>query len=296
MINEFGIPQDETSDPYAEELVGKTRTFKTPRQQVRLVKRVKKKIEKKGRKERIKKSQTRYDKSQELIRKAKGRISKPKQPKFSKALLGLTKSFMPDGAEFESVSQTGGKKRVKYGRGRPTGTYKKRYVPGYGVVEVPTHIYNRMMAEAKAKSRLAAAKRQAQYQQQMEAEQIAMSQDPRFQSSGEDAWADSEDMEHEENLARVKQQQVMQEQMRRQGQMQPSLLRRGVRGVAERAKLSLMGSGRERFTEQPIDPYARPQINKDLHRPREPRVSAIGGKTQLFGRGQTIMNQRNEIF
>jgi len=87
--------------------------------------------------------------------------------------------------------------------------------------------------------------------------------------------------------------------MQMQRQAQPSLLNRGVRGVIERAGsgISLMGSQRERFggqfqTQEPS--YARPQLDTTLHRPREPKVSILGGKANLFS-NQNLMNQGNEI-
>jgi len=59
-----------------------------------------------------------------------------------------------------------------------------------------------MMSEVKAKRRLAEAQRQANVQQQYEAEQIAMAQDPRFQP--QDAFLESPDMEHEQEVMQAK--------------------------------------------------------------------------------------------
>lgn len=297
----------------AEELVKKTRTFPTQKQQEAAIKKVEGIFAKEKEdvlKEKIKRSDVRYSKVQEGIRKLKGykteekgRVIKPKQPKFSKAVLGLTKAFLPEGAEdFESTQVGGGKGRVKEGRGRPHGTYKSRYVPGVGVVKVPTHVYNRMMAEAKAKRRLDEAKRLALAQQQMEAEQIAMSQDPRFQPSSEDVWADSEDMEHETRLQTLNQQQALQQQMGgMQGQVQPSLAQRGVRGIVNQVgRITLMGSEREKFRRegrplpQQLDSSGRPQINMEQHRPTNPQISLLGGKSNLFS-NSNLMNQRNEL-
>jgi len=114
-----------------------------------------------------------YKEQQALIKRLKGvPKKKKKKPSFAKGILGLTKEILPSGAEgFESYSQVKGKKTGK--RGRPKGSWKTRYVNGQ-IVKVPTHIYNKMMAEAKAKRRLAEAKRQAMRVQQMEAEQLAM--------------------------------------------------------------------------------------------------------------------------
>ena len=308
----------------AQSLISTTRTSLTQKQQEAATERIKDiwaKEKAEERKEKVKKQAKRYTKVQKGIQKLKGyktdkkgRVIKPKQPKFSKAVMGLTRAFMPDGAD-EGFQSSKSKTVSGRSRGRPPGTFKKRYVEGYGVISVPTKVYNRMMAEVKAKRRLAEAKRQAMYQQQMEAEQIAMTQDPRFQQSSEDAWADSEDMEHEANIERIRQQRLLQQQMQQQGEMQkqaqPSLLQRGVRGVIERAGsgISLMGSERERFQRegqevpQQLDSYGRPQLDMDRHRPRNPGLSLLGGKANLFGSQnreipvkRNIMNQRNELF
>lgn len=321
MINEFGIPglqSPSVEQPYAEKLVKRTRGSLTQKQQLAVTRRVERALKK----EKVKKQAKRYAKVQKGIQKLKGyktgkegRIKKPKQPKFSKAVMGLTKAFMPEGADegFQYLKSSGGKVKSSDGRGRPRGSYKARYIEGYGIVKVPTHIYNRMVSEAKAKRRLAEAKRQALYQQQMEAEALSASQDPRYQQTSEDAWADSEDLEHESNVERIRQQQqLLQQQMATRGveeqprqfdeqSRQPGLVQRGVRGVVERAKLSLMGSERERFQRegkefpQQLDSYGRPQIDPNLHRPREPKLSLLGGKSNLFSK-RNIMNQKNELF
>jgi len=227
------------------------------------------------------------------------RITKKKSAKITRGMRGMMEAFLPAEIATAGVQPKRQGKKPGGGRGRPAGTYKTRYVPGVGAVKVPTHIYNKMMAEAKAKRRLAEAKRQAMYQQAREAEQIAMQTDPRYAPpTAEDIWADEPDMDHETEIARIKQQQLLQQQMQMQRQAQPSLAQRGVRGVVDQVKkISLMGSQRERLggqfqTQEPS--YARPQLDIDRHRPREPRVSILGGKANLFG-NQNLMNQRNEI-
>lgn len=253
-------------------------------------------------------AQARFKKAKTFVQKFERRT---KQPKFSKAVMGLAGAFMPESAGgFQYSQSSSGKVRVKEGRGRPRGTFKQRFVPGYGVVSVPTNIYNRMVAEAKAKRRLAEAKRQAMYQQQYEAEQIAMQQDPRFQQSAEDAWAESEDLDHEANVARIQQQQQFQQQMSMQKQAQPSLIQRGVRGVVDQVgRISLMGTEREQFQRQgreppqQLDPYGRPQIDITRHQPIEPKITLFTSKISPFSKdreivndGRNIMNQRNELF
>jgi len=82
------------------------------------------------------------------------------------------------------ITATGKKKVAGRGRGRPRQTYKTRVLPSGKVVKVPTAMYKKMLKQEKATFRLAQAQRQAMLQQQ--AEQIAMTQDPRFQPSAEE--------------------------------------------------------------------------------------------------------------
>jgi len=311
----------------AQSLIATTRTSLTPKQQASEIKRVEYEWDKEKwakeatRKKDIKESNIKFRKSQAIISRLKGQKYDKKgrkitrrQPKFSRAVMGLTKAFLPDESGYGSSQSSGRNIKSSDGRGRPAGTFKKRYVPGYGVVQVPTNIYNKMISEAKAKRRLAEAQRQALYQQQMEANQIAAQTDPRYQQSSEDAWADSEDMEHESNVARVQQQRLLQQQMQQQTDMQrqaqPSLLQRGVRGIIERRPegISLMGSQREQFQRrgmappQQLEPYGRPQIDPTRHQPIEPKVRLFQGNSNLFNSNRNIpverniMNQRNELF
>jgi len=98
----------------------------------------------------------------------------------------------PKGSIVKALTSTA-KKTGKKGRGRPKETYKVRYVPGVGAVKVPTHIYKKMMAKAKADARLARVQQELAFksqmeQRQMQAEQIAMQQDPRFQAGADDSF------------------------------------------------------------------------------------------------------------
>ena len=213
----------------------------------------------------------------------------------------------------KSLTRPTGKK-AGGGRGRPSGTFKKRFVPGVGIVKVPTHIYKRMLAEAKAKRRLAEAQRQAKFQQQSEAEQIAMQQDPRFQPSQEDAWADSEDVQHESDVQQTRQGILQQQQLQRmqqqvQQEQQPGIVNRAGQMFGN-ARISLMGTDREMQRQlgaegqQPFDPLHRPQV-EPIHRPQlnpdrpkqlNPRVSVTGGKSPMFSRpGPSILSQGNEF-
>ena len=45
-------------------------------------------------------------------------------------------------------------KQKKRGRGRPFGTFKERYVPGKGIVKVPTEVYRRMITQSKVDQRV----------------------------------------------------------------------------------------------------------------------------------------------
>ena len=134
-------------------------------------------------------------------------------------------------------------------RGRPHGTYKTRYVPGYGQVNVPTHIYRKMMSKAKSDRRLAEAKRQAGMQEQYEAEQLAMQQDPRFQPQNEQ-FLEQPDMEHEARVAGIREQELYQKQVEQQSAQQPRPSRfqqigRGVSRVGQGVN-NLMNQMRQR--------------------------------------------------
>jgi hypothetical protein len=100
----------------------------------------------------------------------------PSEKKFTSAARKLINVFSPQGSMVKSLTHSG---QESQGRGRPKGTYKPRYVPGMGFVNVPTSTYNKLMSEYKTKQRLALA--QAQIQQQAIADQQAMQTDGRFQ-------------------------------------------------------------------------------------------------------------------
>ena len=207
----------------------------------------------------------------------------------------------------KTLTQPKGKSK---GRGRPAGTYKVRYVPGVGAVKVPTHIYKRMLAEAKAKRRLAEAQRQAQYQQQYEAEQIAMSQDPRFQPSAEDAWAEGEDMDHQAEVMQTKQRMLQQQYLQQMQQEQQPTTASRAGEMFNRTKLSLMGTDRK--LQQQMLPQQRPQFQQmqrpqvqSLQRPQvqplqrpqlRPQVMVTSGKSPMFSSGgPSILSQGNEF-
>lgn len=212
----------------------------------------------------------------------------------------------PKGGMVRRITAPPSKKVSGRGRGRPRKTYKTRVLPSGKVVKVPTHVYKKMLAQEKAAIRLAQAQRQAIMQQQ--AEEIAMQQDPRYQPTAEDAWADSEDMEHETEVQRIKQQQLLRQQLYQQQQMQqPSPIRRAGE-MFGKARFTLMGGRQQPPVDQPsyarqqypqyakqVQQIQRPQLDMDRHRPVNPQVVVLGGKSPMFGGRGNIMDQRNEF-
>ena len=95
------------------------------------------------------------------------------------------------------------KKKGDRGRGRPRGTYKARVLPSGRVVRVPTAVYKKMLSAEKAQIRL------ARVQRQMEAEQLAMQQDMRYQPGAEEQFLAEPDQLHEMEVARLQQQMEM---------------------------------------------------------------------------------------
>lgn len=166
------------------------------------------------------------------------RITPTKSRKVGRAVTGLLSALVPQEAMAGAVTYVEKGKKGDRGRGRPHGTYKKRYLPDGRIVQVPTHIYRRMLSEYKAKRRLAEAQRQAKIQEQYEAEQIAMSQDPRFQQAQTDEqFLEGEDPTHEARLAEMRQRALMQQQLAQQPQ--PSRFQQ----VTQRAGQLLRGVG-----------------------------------------------------
>jgi len=246
---------------------------------------------------------------QDILKKEKWDSLKEKlgyQPKKSPVDVAISRTarkviskIAPKGSIVKALTSTA-KKTGKKGRGRPKETYKVRYVPGVGAVKVPTHIYKKMMAKAKADARLARVQQELAFksqmeQRQMQAEQIAMQQDPRFQAGADDSFLAEPDQVHEMNVALAQQQAQQQEmeyaQPSRQG---PGVARRFVDGV------SRIGTGISRLggvRQQPqtyVDEYGRPvQMPQQGYQQqrvmptqkgivREPRVTAISEKANLL--------------
>ena len=246
----------------------------------------------------------------ESIEKFKSQFERPQ--KFSSSVKRLDRKVgsqirkvihltSPKGGIVKKLTAPPGKKVKGRGRGRPKQTYKTRVLPSGKVVKVPTHIYNKMLSQEKSAMRLARAQKQALYQQQYEAEQLAMQQDPRFNSTAEGAWANSEDMEHQSRVQEFRQRQNMQGQMLEQQQTQyqrPSIIRRAGE-MFSRSGSSLMGGQQQgspqSFQRRQIQPISRPHIEMDRHRPDNPQVIVAGGKSPMFGNRNNIMTQRNEF-
>lgn len=190
----------------------------------------------------------------------------------------------PSGSIVKAITQVK-KKKGSRGRGRPSGTYKVRYLPSGRAVKVPTHIYKKMLAAEKAQMRLAQAQQMAQVQ--MQADQLAMQQDMRYQPSVEDQFLAEPDQQHEMDVARARQLAEM-EQMAQVGvQQKPSVGQRIIKGVGDFGRgVSRIGAVRRqpmvdeygRLVEQPQMIQRAPGVDM---RPREPRVTVLGKASLL---------------
>ncbi len=184
------------------------------------------------------------------------------------------------------------KKKGDRGRGRPSGTYKVRYLPSGRAVKVPTHIYKKMLSAEKSQMRLAKAQHLAQVQ--MQADQLAMQQDPRYQPSAEDQFLAEPDQQHEVDVMRAQQQADMAQAEQQYQPQRPSVGRRVVDRVS-RMRLRSQGS---------VAGYSQPQLSNQygqtapLSRPdvrmggivREPQVTAISGKANLLNVSNRPLN------
>ena len=184
----------------------------------------------------------------------------------------------PSGSLVRAITQVK-KKKGDRGRGRPRGTYKARYLPSGRVVKVPTAVYKKMLSAEKAQMRL------MQVQRQMEAEQLAMQQDPRYQPSAEDQFLMEPDQQHEMDVARARQLAEM-GAMEPEIPLRPSVGQRIIKGVGDFGRgVSRIGAVRR----QPmVDEYGRPVMEPQLRiQPRgmevrgEPRVTVLGKASLL---------------
>ena len=188
----------------------------------------------------------------------------------------------PKGSMIKAITTTT-KKKGSRGRGRPSGTYKVRYLPSGKAVKVPTHIYKKMLSAEKSQMRLAQAQQMAQ-----QADQLAMQQDMRYQPSAEDQFLAEPDQQHEMDVMVAQQQadiQQAEQQYQQQYQQQaPSVGQRIVRGFRNLGKREY---GPEELRQPP--PIHRPII-QSFQRPQprgmepriEPRVTAVSGKANLL--------------
>jgi len=178
-------------------------------------------------------------------------------------------------------------KKGSRGRGRPSGTYKVRYLPSGRAVKVPTHIYKKMLSAEKSQIRLAQAQQMAQAQ--MQADQVAMQQDPRFQQSAEDQFLAEPDQQHEMDVMRAKQEMELEQQMQQYPQQRPEVGRKIVKGFGDFGRgLNNLGRARPQ-QQQMVDEYGRPLMQQSsIPQPRgmgikgEPSVTAISKRASLL--------------
>ncbi len=196
----------------------------------------------------------------------------------------------PKGSLVRAITQPKKKKGTK-GRGRPRGTYKARYLPSGRVVKVPTHIYKKMLSAEKAQLNL------IRVQRQMEAEQLAMQQDPRYQPSAEDQFLMEPDQLHETEVARLQQQAEM-AQMETRIPQRPRIQQRVVRGagIFGRGVSRLGEASQPRMVDQfgrPVQPPALQRVPVVDTRPREPRVTILGKSNLLNVSGRPNAPNQN---
>jgi hypothetical protein len=208
----------------------------------------------------------------------------------------LLNLIAPKGSLVKSLTYGGG---VSRGRGRPTKTYKARFVPGVGYVRVPTAVYNKMISEYKTRQRL------LQAQQQSFAEQQAMQTDPRYQYTSEDQFLEEDFsqpsiQEYPQQAMPIQQQPQIYSQEAPQLQNQPNMM--------QRLSQSLSNVGRTPMRRSPYNPqqnpffhppetplygnsgYQQPQMGQVV---REPQVTVISEKSSLLNVGSQFDKPEN---
>ncbi len=227
----------------------------------------------------------------ERIRTArKGRLIAPtKSRKVGRAVIGILSALVPPeamvGAEHYEEKKTG------RGRGRPPKTYKERWVPGIGKVKVPTHIYRKMMSKAKADRRLAEARRQAGIQEQYEAEQLATVQRQAYEQP--DSFNESTDMDHEAQVASIREQQAYRQQVAQQPR--PSRFQqvgRGINRVGQGVN-NLMNQMRQRQFEQQQRIAQRQQAGGQQYPPEF--AQQAGGQQAPNIPSQSLLGNKSRI-
>ena len=190
----------------------------------------------------------------------------------------------PSGSIVKAVTQTT-KKKGSRGRGRPSGTYKVRYLPSGKAVKVPTHIYKKMLSAEKSQMRLAQAQQTAQVQ--MQADQVAMQTDARFQPGSEDQFLAEPDQQHETNVLRAQQEMELEQQMQQEPRQRPSVGQKIAKGFGDFGR-GLNNLGRARPQQQMVDEFGRPVQQAFRPQPRgmeirgEPRVTAVSERASLL--------------
>ena len=265
--------------------------------------------------ERLKKSRERAGKVAGVIKKplsyripqSRPRISREKSRRASRAVTGILGALVPQEALVGTATYAGKGEKRDRGRGRPHGTFKTRYVPGIGTVRVPTHIYRKMMSKAKAERRLTEAKRQAGFQEQFEAEQLAAAQRQTYEQP--DAFLEAPDEQHEAQVAGIREQQLYRQrvmQLRRQQAAQKRV------GFITRAGEMFGGVGgglwksqsrqdmqqvpqREPYSAKQVPEVIHPRIDERMFEKSEPQVIVSGEKSIMFARAPSILSQPNEF-
>lgn len=208
-----------------------------------------------------------------VVRKVGRRIDKPGQTYKGVRQLGTHLLGALTGTPVSKVVS----KKGDRGRGRPRGTYKARVLPSGKVVRVPTAVYKKMLSAEKAQMRL------LRVQAQMQAEQLAMQQDMRYQPSAEDQFLEEPDQAHEMELMRARQMAEM-EGMEPEVLPKPSVGRRIVKGLGDFGRgVSRIGRPRPMVDQfgRLIEPQIRPQL-VGMGVKREPRVTAVSERTSLL--------------
>lgn len=223
--------------------------------------------------------------------------TKEQSNRAGRAISGILGALVPSESLAGSVSFSKTKGESRQGRGRPSGTYKPRYIPGYGVVRLPTSQYRKIMSDIKKQRRLALTKKKADIQalqrkrseERQLAEQIATSQDPRFRSDSDDSFLEEPDYEYEQRLAEQRQL----EQIRRQRESQRVPIQRNVlsnigrqlvRGASQLANSPMLVARRQpSLLSQQNNQYSPQGYNPYIDTPqRDANIRIISDKSSIL--------------
>ena len=208
----------------------------------------------------------------------------PREKRQSAIVRKAISLLAPKGSLVRAITQPK-KEKGDRGRGRPRETYKVRVLPSGKVVKVPTHVYKKMLSAEKSQMRLLKAQQLAQVQ--VQADQLAMQQDPRYQPSAEEQFLAEPDQQHEMDVMRAKQEMEMEQQMQQYAPQQPGVGRKIVKGFGDFGRgLSRLGKAKQ----QPmVDQFGR-VVEQPQFRPQprgmgvrgEPRVTTVSGRASLL--------------